>query len=174
MIWPAKLLALDPWRFKCLIEWSAPSSTYNTSIICVKTWSHLENWTWKYSSGAPTIEILSVIDGSHILMRSSRLKNLYILEGTTIFRESHVTTSLNLISHLWHYRLDHMNGKTLNILQKHSLLLEMKSCKFKFCEHGVFGKHTRITFNYGVHNSHNILEYIHSHVWITFPTFSQS
>lgn len=97
-------------------------------------------------------EILNVMDGFQIFMRSSRLKNLYILEYTTIFEEAHVTTSLNLIFHLWHNRLDHMSEKGLVILQKQSLLFRMKQCKLKFCDHCVFGKQTRATFGVWMHS----------------------
>jgi len=38
--------------------------------------------------------VLSVVDGTHTLMKSTKRKNLYILEGTTIFLERHMSLHL--------------------------------------------------------------------------------
>lgn len=81
-----------------------------------------------------------------------------------IFGEIHITTSPNLNSHLWHNGLDHMSEKDVASLHKQSLLPGMKQCKRKFCEHYIFEKQTRITFDVGVHTSLDILDYIHSNV----------
>lgn len=131
---------------------------------------NLKRFKWSINSG-----IMSVMDGTHILMRSSSLKNLQILKVTMIFGELYDTTSINKISRLWHNWLIHMSEKSLIILHKETLLSGMKQCKLKFCEYCVFDKLARFAFDDGVHSSQYILDYIHFDVWnILLLSFSQS
>lgn len=147
------------------MKWYVPWSMYGRCLVCVRTSSH-EGFEWKTYSG-----ILNVMDGYHILMKSWRLKNLYILEYTTIFGESHVITSPNLVSTLCPNPF-HMSEKGFAILHKHSLLHGMKQFKVKFCEHSVFGKQTRVVFDVELHSSQDIRDYIYFDVWVTSSTAS--
>jgi len=53
----------------------------------------------------------------------------------------------------------------LHELCKRALLDEHSISKLKFCEHCVFGKHKRVTFNISTHKSKGILDYVHSDLW---------
>jgi len=37
--------------------------------------------------------------------------------------------------------------------------------KMQFCEHCIFGKHTRVKFNTSVHTTKGTLDYVHADVW---------
>ena len=59
-------------------------------------------------------------------------------------------------------RLGHMSEHGLHELCKRGLLNEHSISKLKFCEHCVFGKHKRVSFNTSTYKSKGILDYVHS------------
>jgi hypothetical protein len=62
-------------------------------------------------------------------------------------------------------RLEHMSEQALNELCKRGLLDEHSIGKLKFCEHCVFGKHNRVSFNTSTHKSKGILDYVYFDLW---------
>ena len=58
--------------------------------------------------------------------------------------------------------LGHAGKKTLQTLVKQGLLKGTNTCKFKFCEHYILGKQTRVKFGLAIHDTKEILDYIHS------------
>ena len=62
-------------------------------------------------------------------------------------------------------RLGHVGEKSLQILTKQGLLKGTKACKLEFCEHCVLGKQRRVKFGTAIHNTKDILDYVHSDVW---------
>ncbi|KAG8488863.1 hypothetical protein CXB51_016741 [Gossypium anomalum] len=69
------------------------------------------------------------------------------------------------ITKLWHMRLGHMSENGMVELSKRGLLNGQGICKLNFCEHCVFGKQKRVRFTRGIHNTKEMLEYIHSDLW---------
>lgn len=71
----------------------------------------------------------SVIDGElqvlrrgKVILKGSRQKNLYVLQGNTVCGEANVTQSQDEITRLWHLRLGHMSEKGLAVLHKKGLI----------------------------------------------------
>ena len=94
--------------------------------------------------------------------------NLYRLRGTTITSDATVisnSSSNSDATDLWHKRLGHMSEQGLHELCKRGLLDDHSISKLKFCEHCVFGKHKRVSFNISTHKSKGILDYVHSDLW---------
>ena len=50
-------------------------------------------------------------------------------------------------------------------LSKRGLLEGSHTNTVDFCEHCVFGKHKRVKFSAAVHNTENILDYVHADLW---------
>ncbi|KAM1197580.1 hypothetical protein ACFX1Q_009862 [Malus domestica] len=74
-------------------------------------------------------------------------------------------TSDSDTTRLWHMRLGHAGEKALQGLVKKGLLKGATTCKLDFYEHCVLGKQTRVKFGTAVHQTKDILEYVHSDVW---------
>ncbi|KAL2653778.1 hypothetical protein R1flu_021906 [Riccia fluitans] len=109
-----------------------------------------------------------------VILRGRHRRYLYVLEGSTICGEAHVTASQEEMALLWHRRLGHMSKKGMEVLYKQDLLSGLKSSKLEFCEHCVFGKHKRSAFGFEIHRSTKVLEYAHSNVWSKSPIPSHS
>ncbi|KAH0711895.1 hypothetical protein KY289_007854 [Solanum tuberosum] len=69
------------------------------------------------------------------------------------------------MTRLWHMHLGHPGGKSLKTFSDEGLLKGVKTCNLEFCEHCVKGKQTRVKFRTTIHNTKDILEYVHSVVW---------
>ena len=107
---------------------------------------------------------LKVLSGKKVILTGTKHRNLYVLQGKTIYGEANVTTS-QVDANVWHMRLGHMSEKGLVKLHKRNLLPKLRSCKYDFCEHCVLGKNHRKPFGVGTHSSKGKLDYIHSDVW---------
>ena len=55
---------------------------------------------------------------------------------------------------------------------RYGLLKGTKTCKLNFCEHCVVGKKTRVKFSTANHDTCEILEYVHSGIWVPTKTIS--
>ncbi|KAG8498213.1 hypothetical protein CXB51_006868 [Gossypium anomalum] len=66
------------------------------------------------------------------------------------------------ITKLWHMRLGHISENRMVELSKRGLLNRQGICKLNFCEQCVFEKQKRVRFTRGIHNTKEILDYIHS------------
>jgi hypothetical protein len=103
---------------------------------------------YKYSGGD---RVLKVSKDSLIVMKGKlKSPNLYLLRGTIITGDVAVifnSSSNSDTTNLWHMRLGHMSEQGLHELSKRGLLDEHSISKLKFCEHCVFGKHKRMSFN---------------------------
>ncbi|KAG8484503.1 hypothetical protein CXB51_023752 [Gossypium anomalum] len=53
----------------------------------------------------------------------------------------------------------------LKTLAKQDLLKGANSCKLELCKHCVPGKQTRVKFGLTIHNTKEILDYVHSDIW---------
>jgi len=128
--------------------------------------STLDGKGYKYSSGDG---LLKVPKGSLIVMKGElKSPNLYRLRGTTITGDATVisNSSSNFdATNLWHMRLEYMSEQGMHELCKRGLLDEHSISKLKFCEHCVFSKHKRVSFNTSTHKSKGILDYVHSNLW---------
>ncbi|KAL2630081.1 hypothetical protein R1flu_014767 [Riccia fluitans] len=113
--------------------------------------------------------VLCVMTGDKVILRGRHRRNPYVLEGSIVCGEAHVTASQGKMAQLWHWRLGHMSKKGMEVLHKQDLLSGLKSSKLDFCEHYVFGKHKRSAFDIGIHCSIEVLEYVHSGMWDKSP-----
>ncbi|KAG8499371.1 hypothetical protein CXB51_005830 [Gossypium anomalum] len=113
--------------------------------------------------------VLKISKGSLVVMKGQRkTAKLYVLQGSTITGDAAVASSSlsdDDITKLWHMRLGHMSENGMVELSKRGLLDGQGICKLNFCEHCVFGKQKRVRFTRGIHNTKEILEYIHSDLW---------
>jgi hypothetical protein len=107
--------------------------------------------------------VLSVSQGSQMIMQGMKSGNLYLLQGTCVLGDVHATGEEQ--TRLWHARLGHMSEQGMEVLSKKNLLPGVKSCKVEFCRHCVLGKQHRVSFKPSEHTTKDVLDYIHSDVW---------
>ena len=88
--------------------------------------------------------VLRAIRGALVVLRGTRIGNLYFLDGSTVTSTTVVSKSLEDDkadnSRLWHMRLGHAGEKALQGLVKQGLLKGIKTGKHGFYEHCFFGK----------------------------------
>ena len=75
------------------------------------------------------------------------------------------TTSDEDTTILWHMRLGHPGIRSLKGLVSQGLLKGVKSLKMDFYEHYILGKQTRVKFVGSLHQTDDILDYIHTDIW---------
>ena len=112
--------------------------------------------------------VLKVTSGALLTMKGVRRNNLYYYQGSTIIGSAAAVSGGNNLGEttkLWHMRLGHPGEKALQTLVKQGLLKGAKTGKLDFCEHCVLGKKTRVEFGTAIHNTKDILDYVHSDVW---------
>ncbi|MCQ7691360.1 DDE-type integrase/transposase/recombinase, partial [Salmonella enterica] len=113
--------------------------------------------------------VMKVSRSALVVMKACRSGSLYILQGTTVTGSVAVSSSSlsdSDITKLWHMRLGHMSEKGLSILSKRGLLCGQSTGPLDFCEHCIFGKQKRVSFNSPtVHKTKGTLDYIHSDLW---------
>jgi hypothetical protein len=63
---------------------------------------------------------------------------------------------------IWHIRLGHMSALGMTELSKRGLLDGCHSDTLDFCEHYIFCKRKRVKFDLAIHNTVNILDYVHA------------
>ena len=63
---------------------------------------------------------------------------------------------------MWHMRLGHISERGLQELSKKKLLGGDKLEPLGFCEQCAYGKAKRIKFETGIHQTKEIMDYIHS------------
>lgn len=109
---------------------------------------------------------LCVWKGSKVVLKSTKLGTLYVLQCTTLTGSANVaSTSSEEMTKLWHRRLWHMGERGMQILSKMNLLCGHKVKNLEFCEHCVLGKQHRTKFGKGLHITKATLDYIHSDCW---------
>jgi len=88
--------------------------------------------------------VLREIRGALVVLRGTRIGNLYFLDGSTITGTIIVSKSIEDDEtnnfRLWHMRLGHASEKALQGLVKLGLLKVTKTGKHGFCEHCVLEK----------------------------------
>ena len=111
--------------------------------------------------------VAKVVSGSLVIMKGTRERNLYFLQGGAVTSETAVseTTDDADTTRLWHMRLGHAGEKAMQGLVKQGLLKGAKTCKLEFCEHCVLGKQTRVKFGTAIHQTKGVLDYVHTDVW---------
>lgn len=117
-----------------------------------------QNWkeTW-IIDGA-----LHVTRGCFVVMKGVQENDLYVLKSSTIIGlASTSTVDQSQITKFWHHRLDHVNERGLQELEKQGLFGEKKFSQLEFCEHCFYGKATRLKFNKAVHTTRGILNHVH-------------
>ena len=98
-----------------------------------------------------------------IILRCIKRNGLYFLLGTTIIGSAFVAQSLgNNMEKLWHLILGHVSERGMSELNKQGCFGKNQLGKLEFCENCVYGKSCRVKFSKVVHNTHEILNYIHS------------
>ncbi|MGD7448530.1 hypothetical protein ACQCQC_25880, partial [Ralstonia pseudosolanacearum] len=102
-----------------------------------------------------------------VVIQAVKEKTLYVMQGSTLTGSvaMAVSPSSKSDSELWHMRLGHMSQKGMDILSQKGLLGSLKSAKLEFCEHCVFGKQHKKSFNAGEHRTKGTLDYIHADCW---------
>lgn len=113
--------------------------------------------------------ILKVVSGAMVLLKGTRRKNLYFLQGNTITGDVSISDAeakkARETTRIWHMRLAHSGEKSLQTLIKQGLLKGAIACKLEFYEHCVLGKQTRVRFGTAIHNTSRALDYVHTDVW---------
>jgi transposase InsO family protein len=102
------------------------------------------------------------------VMKGNKFDGLYFLQGSTMTCSAAVSSSNDPDSdttRLWHMLLGHMSERGMTILSKRGLLCDQKTGSLDFCEHCVFGKHSRLKFSTGIHRTSGTMDYIHSDLW---------
>jgi hypothetical protein len=61
--------------------------------------------------------------------------------------------------------LEHMSALSMAELSKRDLLDGCHSDTLDFCEHCIFGKHSRVKLSPAIHNTENIVDYVHADLW---------
>ncbi|XP_015068647.1 uncharacterized protein LOC107013185 [Solanum pennellii] len=112
---------------------------------------------------------MKICYGALVVMKEIRRNNnMYHYQGSTIIGT--VTTTSNdekeaEMTKLSRMRLGHAGGKSLKTLSDQGLLKGVKTCNLEFCEHCIKGKKTRVIFGTTIHNTKDILDYVHSDIW---------
>ena len=114
--------------------------------------------------------ILKVSYGAFVVLRATRKRNMYFLDGSTIVGGATTTFDITRevasdTTRIWHMRLGHASENAMQSLVKQGLLKGAKTYKLEFCEHCVLGKQTRVKFNIAVHQTKSTLDYVHTDVW---------
>ena len=104
---------------------------------------------------------MKVCKGSMVVIKGVKKNGLYHLIGETITSKNGVAKTEDHKAMIWHRRLGHISEKGLNEISKQGLLGKDKVSEMDFCEHYMLGKHHRLSFKVGQHNSKAILEYLH-------------
>jgi hypothetical protein len=112
---------------------------------------------------------IKITKGAMVIMKGSKIGNLYKLLGDTVTCRVAVSTSAepnNDNTVLWHIWLGHLGKCIIFELPKRNLLKGVKSCKLGFCEYCLFGnQQIRVSFKVVSHTSKSVLDYVHSDVW---------
>ena len=104
-----------------------------------------------------------------------RLYPLQMMEETQI--EAHTTLG-NIITNttlLWHYRLGHLNPKSMKTIQTHKLSEGVPTTPFRhlpLCEGCIFGKQSRQPFPHSASQTERRLQLVHSDLCGPMPTTS--
>jgi hypothetical protein len=117
---------------------------------------------YKYTAGDG---VMKVTKGSLVVIKGDlKAENLYVLRG--ISGSANAVTAFDPeTTKIWHMRFGHMSALGLAELSKRGLLDGCHAGTLDFCEHCVFGKHKRVKFCSNVHNTKNILDYVHVDSW---------
>ena len=133
--------------------------TMSRNLISLST---LDIKGYKYSAGDG---VMKVTKGSLVVMKGDlKAANLYLLRGSS-FTANAVVAPDSETTKIWHMRLGHMSALGMTELSKRGLLEGCHADTLDFCEHCVFGKHKRVKFSAAVHNTENILDYVHADLW---------
>lgn len=109
--------------------------------------------------------VLKVTRGALVLMKAKRSSALYTLMGSTVTGAAAAASppmSESETTKLWHIRLGHMSEKGMTMLSKRGLLCGQSTGKVEFCEHCIFGKQKKVSFQTTIHRTKDTLDYIHS------------
>ena len=63
-------------------------------------------------------------------------------------------------------QLGHVGEKALQTLVNQGVLKGATTGKIDFCEHCIFGKQKDVKFGTAIHQTKNILDYVHTDVWV--------
>jgi hypothetical protein len=109
--------------------------------------------------------VLKVTKGSLVVMKGDlKSTNLYVLRGSS-FSANTVVAPDSITTKIWHMSLGHMSALGMAELSKRGLLDGCHSDTLDLCENCVFGKHKRVKSSPAVHNTENILDYVHADLW---------
>jgi hypothetical protein len=109
--------------------------------------------------------VSKVTKGSLVVMKGDlKSTNLYVLRDSS-FSANAVVAPDSETTKIWHMRFGHMSALGIVELSKRGLLNGCHSDTLDFYEHCVFGKHRRAKFSPAIHNTENILDYIHADLW---------
>ncbi|XP_073107271.1 uncharacterized protein [Elaeis guineensis] len=107
--------------------------------------------------------VLRVCRGALVLIKAKRSSTLYTLMGTTVTGAAAAASpsmSEPEVTKLWH-----MSEKGMTMLSKRGLLCGQSTGKVDFCEHCIFGKQKKVSFQTAIHRTKATLDYIHSDLW---------
>jgi hypothetical protein len=99
-----------------------------------------------------------------VIKRDFKAESLYVLRGISGSANA-VAASDPETTKILHMRIGHMSALGLAELSKRGLLDGCHADTIDFYEHFVFGKHKRVKFSSAIHNTENILDYVHADLW---------
>jgi len=111
-----------------------------------------------------TDKMWKVTKGSLVITKGEKVGTLYLCIGN--FISSIYLASTGVDTTLWHYRLENMSEKGMQILHKRNLLSDLKQIDLEFCEHRVYEKMKRVRFiRVGKEKKSEKLELLNTNVW---------
>ena len=96
--------------------------------------------------------------------------SLYLFDGKTVAGQVNISVQKIMSlsrdeTSIWHKRLGHLSIKNLQILAKRGILDIERIGFLAFCENCVMGKHKKLSFHAGRHDSGEALKYIYADLW---------
>jgi hypothetical protein len=137
--------------------WHAPSMSKN--LISLST---LDTKGYNDYTGDG---VLKVTKWSLVVMKGDlKSTNLYVFRGSS-FSTNVVAAPDSKTTKIWHMCLEHMSALSMAELSKRDLLDGCHSDTLDFCEHCIFSKHSRVKLSPAIHNTENIVDYVHADLW---------
>ena len=107
-----------------------------------------------------------VTNGSLVIMKVARDRNLYYLKGSTVTGTLAASVGEDVEpTRLCHMRLGHTGEKSLKALARQGLHKGTTTCKLEFCEHCILGRKTTVKFGTAIYQTKGILDYEHTDAW---------
>lgn len=109
---------------------------------------------------------MKILRGNDLVISAPKRHGLYFLEAKPLLGLTAATLTDNFtFAKLWLERLGHIDKKSLKALQNKGILGNQNLDEIGICEKCVIGKQVKLPFLPQIHNSKQILEYLHADLW---------